>query len=282
MGAPAGKNTLQAAPGHSKTLIQVMMDTLPSKARKHLQSTLFKSDRHGRVVTKTDNDAGPVGQVFIDAARLYEAMTTYRDKMLIQEYLHKDPPLHPRRTLDQAYYWTLKSTEARDRDQVVYRGTRPTLPHVLHADTGGWNCRDDDVDNKEQHNDHVNGEEQNEDNPQPRPPVRKRCVHCKTNIRKVPRLLMVDQLWMWILDEKTIITAFPKRYGINRHDTSGVHKSIRNRLKSLRRGHIKTVFDIALIILDECSNIMFDHTKTAVRLVEHIVPLLAFNRLSSH
>jgi hypothetical protein len=36
--------------------------------------------------------------------------------------------LHLRRTLDQAYYSILKSTEARDRDQVVERYSRRTWP----------------------------------------------------------------------------------------------------------------------------------------------------------
>ncbi|CAN8104755.1 unnamed protein product [Discula destructiva] len=74
---------------------------------------------------------------------------------------------------------------------------------------------------------------------------------------------MVDQLWLWILDEKTIITAFPKRYGLNKQDTSGAHKSIRRRLQNLRPRHIKTVFDLAVIILDELTNVFFDRTKTA-------------------
>jgi hypothetical protein len=49
--------------------------------------------------------------------------------------------------LDQSYYWTLKDTSTRDRDQVVYRAT--------------------------------NQEDQNP---------------------RIPRVVMVDQLWMWILD----------------------------------------------------------------------------------
>jgi hypothetical protein len=65
----------------------------------------------------------PLGQYLIDAARLYEAMSTFRDKRMIEKYLYNNPPLHPRRTLDQSHYWTLKTTKARDRDQVVYRGT---------------------------------------------------------------------------------------------------------------------------------------------------------------
>lgn len=200
----------------------------------------------GRILAHTR-----VGQVLFDAAMLYEAMTIYRDKKFIHKYLYKDPPLHPRRTLDQAYYWTLKTTRARDRDQVVYRGTRPTLEHSIDVKEKKWNCPKKRL--KSEQSEDSNAEKDGS-----------YCVHCRSDIRKVSRLLMVDQLWMWILDEKTIITAFPKRYGVNKPDSSGVHKSIRSRLKNLRQDHIKTVFDLALIILDECSKTFFDRTKTAV------------------
>jgi hypothetical protein len=49
---------------------------------------------------------------------LSEAMDYYQEEELLKEYLHNDPPFHPRRTLDQSYYWTLRSTKKRDQDQV--------------------------------------------------------------------------------------------------------------------------------------------------------------------
>jgi hypothetical protein len=67
----------------------------------------------------------------MDSARLYEALSIFRDRRLIEDYLYHDPPLYPRRTLDQSHYWTLKTTKARDRDQVVYRGTNINL-HLCH------------------------------------------------------------------------------------------------------------------------------------------------------
>ena len=42
----------------------------------------------------------------------------YHDQMLLEGYMKS---LHPRRTLDQYYYYMLKDTESRDNDQVVYR-----------------------------------------------------------------------------------------------------------------------------------------------------------------
>lgn len=247
-GAPL--RTMLPIPGILKSLSQVA-SSVPlrpsSRARGSLRSRcLFKSSKNGRVL------ANPLGQVLIDAARLYEAMMNFRDKMLIREYLYKSPPLHPRRTLDQAYYWTLKTTRARDRDQVIYRGTRPDPPHSIGLETKEWTCFHEDAD------------ESRKDDNLDKNRKEKFCVHCANHVRKVSRILMVDQLWMWILDEKTIITAFPKRYGLNKQDPTGVHKSIRDRLQNLRPGHIKTVFDLALIILEELTNVFFDRTKTTV------------------
>jgi hypothetical protein len=102
-------------------------------------------------VNSTSRSGSPAG----DLAKLDDA----RDIKLLQDHLHnhsyklapsnKSAPslLHIRRTLDQSYYWTLKDTEARDKDQVVGRATE-------------------------------------NDN---------------------PRLIMVDQLWMWILDGRKLL-----------------------------------------------------------------------------
>lgn len=103
-----------------------------------------------------------LGQVLRTAAALLEAMDLHTEEQLMIKYLHADPPLHPRRTLDQSYYGALKSTGTRDRDQVVYRGTTPEPHDCIGMDE---------------------------------------CEQCNEDIRKVPRIVMVDQLWLWILDE---------------------------------------------------------------------------------
>jgi hypothetical protein len=63
----------------------------------------------------------------------------------------------------------------------------------------------------------------------------------------------------------TIITSFQKRYGRNKPDPSAVHKSIRLRLKVARKNEIRSIYDLALIIIDECSKVFFDRAKTADR-----------------
>jgi hypothetical protein len=112
----------------------------------------------------------PLGRLLLLAASLYEAMDGYTDEKLLDRYLLTTPALHPRRTLDQSYYWALKETQMRDRDQVVYKATSPHRKHSRHA---------------------CSKESKNSSSP---------CSQCMANIRKVPRVVMVDQLWMWILD----------------------------------------------------------------------------------
>jgi len=103
-----------------------------------------------------------LGLLLFRAAALLEDMEFHTEEQLTFRYLHEKPPLHPRRTLDQSYYGALKSTGTRDRDQVVYRATTPAQHDCIDSST---------------------------------------CLDCKQDIRKVPRLIMVDQLWLWILDD---------------------------------------------------------------------------------
>lgn len=44
-----------------------------------------------------------------------------------------------------------------------------------------------------------------------------------------------------------------------------MHKSLRMRLKEARQDEIRSAYDLALVIIDECSRIFFDRTKTADR-----------------
>ena len=111
-----------------------------------------------------------LGQVLYRAAILSEAMEYYHEEKLLETFLHNNPPFHPRRTLDQSYYWTLKTTKRRDRDQVVYRATAPDKKFMHDANDEEKGC------------------------------TRYGCKQCRRDIRKLPRVIMVDQLWLWILD----------------------------------------------------------------------------------
>ncbi|KUI59766.1 hypothetical protein VP1G_07029 [Cytospora mali] len=133
-------------------------EALKAQFRKRLQKerALKKNAIRGFEAAKTSKfktkRRTPLGEYLMALAKLWEAMDTEVENRLLKSGLttgiDSEPPLHIRRTLDQAYFPNLKDTSERDRDQVVYRATRK--------------------------------------------PFR-------------PRVVMVDQLWLWILDELFII-----------------------------------------------------------------------------
>lgn len=139
-----------------------------------------------------------LGKVLLHAAALMEAIDMSVEKKLMLEYLNKKPPLHPRRTLDQSYYGALKDTGMRDRDQVVYRATTPA----------GHNCLDY-IEEEDSSRNCSKGVDEGET--RKKPPKPQKCKQCQEDIRKVPRLIMVDQLWLWILDENMYCPIIPAR-----------------------------------------------------------------------
>jgi hypothetical protein len=153
-----GLHQIQSQPTGFGSVVAQKWNRVPSK---------LPTDRNGRITI-----AIPLGQYLLDAARLYETIRNYRDRKMMHKYLYHEPPLHPRRTLDQAYYWTLKTTGARDRDQVVYRGTAAKREN-FHAFEGNEFPKHDELE------------------------IVGNCSHCTENIKKTSRVVMVEQLWMW-------------------------------------------------------------------------------------
>ncbi|KAK8004927.1 hypothetical protein PG990_010964 [Apiospora arundinis] len=82
----------------------------------------------------------------------------------------------------------------------------------------------------------------------------------KRDSRTQSRVVMVDQLWLWVLDNNTVISSFPRCWGRNKPDPSGVHKSLRERFEA-RPEDIRSAEHLALIIIYQCSRVFFDRTK---------------------
>lgn len=59
----------------------------------------------------------------------------------------------------------------------------------------------------------------------------------------------------------TVISSFPRRWGRNNPDPSAVHRGIRDRLGALDSDEIRSVYDLAIVVVDECSKVFFDHSK---------------------
>jgi hypothetical protein len=170
-GSAAGSNLRAERPCHNEDFRMISTPTELVTAEfvhgmeVHPKSKFSKSEIAKHFTPGPLRPATVLGKVFHRAAQLYEAMDYYQEQELLKEYLHHEPPFHPRRTLDQSYYWTLKTTKKRDRDQVVYRGTAPKKEFRrdgTHVEAG--------------------------------------CEQCLADIPKVPRIIMVDQLWLWILN----------------------------------------------------------------------------------
>ncbi|KAK2602934.1 hypothetical protein N8I77_009429 [Diaporthe amygdali] len=142
------------------------------------------------------------------------------ESRVIWEYLGYDPPFNCRRTLDQYRYPSLHDTRARDDDQMLYkmtkervilnakpavaslgpvlRGDERVLTQYDRGDAAGFG--DDDDDDQE----HLDSEsESNEDELDAKP---------EDDVLD-GNVLMVDQLWLWAADTKTLVTFYPSREG---------------------------------------------------------------------
>lgn len=175
-------------------LMHTFTDVVEAKVKANKERPLDKIKAEKEKSVRTIMPFTVLGLVFFRAAILYEAMEYYYDQELLRENLHRTPPLHPRRTLDQSYYWTLKTTKKRDRDQVVYRGTAPQKEFMHHH---GCKKKKEQCDHR-----HCNWTKE------------EGCAQCQHDIRKVARVVMVDQLWLWILDgskslKLSLVTLLP-------------------------------------------------------------------------
>lgn len=144
-----------------------------------------------------------IGQYLYDVAQVWDAMDYEADERLLRQSFSEIkqgdgasvsqrnwvPPLHIRRTLDQSYFSTVEDTAARDTDQVVYRQTRARKQKGEGLDT---------TTSKEGQ---LNG---SSDTAVGSPSTSASDTRTKKNLVKlvgITRVVMVDQLWMWILGE---------------------------------------------------------------------------------
>ncbi|KAK0101622.1 hypothetical protein ONS95_006785 [Cadophora gregata] len=151
-------------------------------------------------------------------AELAQTSRSADDKLVLSYMFHETAPMHFRRTLDQYYYYTLPTTEARDKDQVVTRYFERTWPG------------DDKL------------------------------------------VLMVDQLWLWILDNDTIVTSFPQRWdkakkqGDRDPDPSNASDIVETVLRHVARTDrrpLESTLDLAELIASKCIGTMFEHPDFA-------------------
>ncbi|KAK1964884.1 hypothetical protein LY78DRAFT_124182 [Colletotrichum sublineola] len=75
-------------------------------------------------------------------------------------------------------------------------------------------------------------------------------------------IIMVDQVWLRIVDKKTVITSFPQRYGREASDPHSLYRRVRRRLENEAQNVEVTAFNVAVIVLDECIGSFFRQPET--------------------
>lgn len=125
------------------------------------------------------------------------------ETQVIWQFLGHDPPINCRRTLDQFGYPSLRDTRGRDDDQMLYKLTkerdcrygehrRDLYAHSLNSRSasygshGSWKER-------------LIGLEKEQDSETEDDGIRNGNV------------LMVDQMWLWVVHSDTLLSFFPKR-----------------------------------------------------------------------
>ncbi|KAK0113866.1 hypothetical protein ONS95_014109 [Cadophora gregata] len=222
--------------------------------------------------------------------------------ILLNTYVGKSPPLHIRRTLDQYYYSKLKDTQIRDRDQVVNRARDENLKlQYLAKDESRFpkwvsdvkECERTLLQKRPRMNPAVEGEESSMEELTQAikylDRVERRISEALSgandeNIRQALHatlgdspIIMVDQLWLWVLDDNTVITSFSARrqnehepdiadylkvdpeMRIDPKNRTDILRSISKHLRTVARDPVLTPRDLVNLIVSQCLGILLDH-----------------------
>ncbi|KAH8647039.1 hypothetical protein BGZ60DRAFT_230105 [Tricladium varicosporioides] len=235
---------LQTAFKHKPTDSTILFTTtLQSIADSSSSSSEHESHLESDRGTAPDRPETPKFEDFIA-----ECLKDPPEPYLIGGYLNMEPPLHMRRSLDQ-FYSISKQDEVigdLDTDQIVYKYFEKKRLHratmrIEGRDTGlvrGETLKSETTESYPNHT-HALKElmknwekKKNRNNPQDHP------------------IVIVDQLWLWIVDKDTIVTSFPRGPKSSPH---GILERIEERLTV---SEVKVVNDLAGLIIDECAGFL--------------------------
>lgn len=179
------------------------------------------------------------------------------DKM-IWNYLGAEPPFHCRRTLDQYGYPNLRSTTARDDDQMLWKRTRPKSNNKTGS--AKQDHHDDDFPLYTRY--HGLKEEEGNNDEKLQETLRMISQASEAHIQE-GNVLMVDQLWLWALDEKTVITFFPKKeefaFEGKLYQQGDLHNDIYNEVNSGLQS-VPDAQTFAALIVQHAVTVLLDRT----------------------
>ncbi|GAW19069.1 hypothetical protein ANO14919_085530 [Xylariales sp. No.14919] len=185
------------------------------------------------------------------------------ESRVIWEFIAHDPPLNARRTLDQYGYPALQDTWARDDDQMLYKLTKQRAIDPLKRKRDMYHTGEDQpsavspgsrlvsMADKLTKTDDVKGAEESDTDPE-------------DDIIN-GNALMVDQLWLWAVDNTTLMTFFPKRES---HPIEGpmfqqadLRNSIYNELNGDLTGRCENALDLAAFITLHAVTVLLDRAS---------------------
>ena len=184
---------------------------------------------------------------------------------MIWKYLEAEPPFHCRRTLDQYGYPNLRSTEARDDDQMLWKRTKPKSHGPAQSSK---KCRSStkelydyefpaDVERAQSARRSSMRQEVDSDES-----LQKKLEEVKGTSQE-GNVIMVDQLWLWALDEKTIVTFFPKKEGFSSEGRLSQQGDLHNDIYNEVNSGLQSVPDaqtFAALIVQRAITILLERT----------------------
>lgn len=95
-------------------------------------------------------------------------------------------------------------------------------------------------------------------------------------------VLMVDQLWLWIVDQKTVVTFFPNQEATTSEgklfEQTNLHSSIYNELNGDLARRFETAGDLAALIMLHATTVLLDrtlhHDLQVLRIFEESISIL--------
>lgn len=201
------------------------------------------------------------------------------ESRVIWQFIGNDHPLNARRTLDQYGYPALQDTWARDDDQMLYKLTKQTITDPVKRKRDMYHTGEDQPSAVSPNSrmtspadrltkvDDINGAEGSKPNPE--------------DDAINGNVLMVDQLWLWAVDNSklsvsvsarmmltgpgTLMTFFPKRES---HPIEGplfkqadLRNSIYNELNGDLTGRCENALDLAAFITLHAVTVLLDRSS---------------------
>ncbi|KAL9616697.1 MAG: hypothetical protein Q9160_008450 [Pyrenula sp. 1 TL-2023] len=170
---------------------------------------------------------------------------------VVWQYLGSEPPLHCRRTLDQFGYPNLRNTRARDDDQILYKRTK---------ERAGTSPR------------------------KSKPPKQTKKGEKLTQESPVAdgKVLMVDQLWLWMIDQKSVVTLFPRKESSvaegRLYRQGDLRDSIYNEINGDLSRHCENCMDFAALVVLHAVTVLFERTQhrdlQVLRIFEESISIL--------